>query len=92
MYDGTTQDFNVSELSVADDGVSSVETAGEDCGLVESKELEGSFVTGEAAEALIGGSSASAMKGVKGLLMKLKSTQKGVKLTSAGDGLTAELQ
>ncbi len=92
MYDGTTHNFKVGGLSVVDIGVSSVEASGEVYGLVEAKDLEGNFISGEAGGALIEGGSASAMKNENGVVLKLKSTQKGVKLTLAGKGLSVELQ
>ena len=92
MYDGTTHDFKVSGLSVVDVGVSSIEASGEVYHLVEAKDLEGSFLSGEAGGALIGGGSASAMRNEQGVVMKLKSTQEGVKLTLAGKGLTVALK
>jgi hypothetical protein len=92
MYDGTTHDFKVSGLSVVDVGVSSIEATGEVYHLVEAKDLEGSFLSGEAGGAFIEGGSASAMKNEQGVVMKLKSTQKGIKLTLAGKGLTITLK
>jgi hypothetical protein len=92
MYDGTTHDFKVSGLSVVDVGVSSIEATGEVYHLVEAKDLEGSFLSGEAGGALIRGGSASAMRNEQGVVMKLKSTQKGIKLTVAGKGLTVALK
>jgi hypothetical protein len=92
MYDGTTHDFKISGLSVLDLGVTSIEATGEVYHLVEAKDLAGSFVTGEVGAAFIGGGSAVAMKNENGVVMKLKTTQKGVKLTAAGKGMTVELQ
>lgn len=92
MYDGTTHDFKVSGLSVVDLGVSSIEAEGDVYHLVEAKDLEGSFLSGEAGGAFIKGGSASAMKNEQGVVMKLKSTQEGIKLTLAGKGLTITLK
>jgi Cu/Ag efflux protein CusF len=92
MYDGTTHDFKVSGLSVVDLGVSSIEAEGDVYHLVEAKDLEGSFLSGEAGGAFIKGGSASAMKNEQGVVMKLNSTQEGIKLTLAGKGLTITLK
>lgn len=87
MYDGSTHKFKISGLSVLDLGISAVEASGEVFNLVEAKDLAGTFISGEAGGALIGGGSAIAMKNGNGVVMRLKSTQKGVKLTLAGEGL-----
>ena len=87
MHDGSTHKFKISGLSVLDLGISTVEASGEVFNLVEAKDLNGTFLAGEAGAALIGGGSAIAMKNGNGVVMQLKSTQKGVKLTLAGEGL-----
>jgi Cu/Ag efflux protein CusF len=87
MYDGSTHKFKINGLSVLDLGVSKIDAAGEVFHLVEAKDLNGTFIAGEAGAALIGGGSAIAMKNGNGVVMQLKSTQKGVKLTLAGEGL-----
>jgi hypothetical protein len=92
MYDGTTHDFKVGGLTLADVGVASVEAIGEVYQLVEAKDLAGTFLAGQAGGALVGGGSAIAMKNTNGVVMKLKSTQKGVRLTLAGEGLKIELK
>lgn len=54
---------------------------------MEAKDLAGTYISGEAGAALIGGGSAIAMKNENGVVIQLKSTQKGVKLTLAAQGL-----
>jgi Cu/Ag efflux protein CusF len=92
MYDGTTHGFKINGLSVLDIGVSSIEATGEVYNLVEAKDLQGSFVSGEVGAALVAGGAAIAMKNENGVVMKLKSTQQGVKLSVAGKGMTLQLQ
>lgn len=92
MYDGTSHDFSVKGLSVLDVGISSVEATGEVYRLVEAKDLEGTFLSGEAGGALIGGGSAATMENRNGVVMKLKSTQQGLKLTFAAEGLKIKLK
>ena len=91
MYDGSTHTFDVSGLSVLDLGISKVSAKGEVFNLVEAKDLEGIFVAGEAGAALGGGGSVQAMKNGKGVVMQLRSTQTGVKLTLAPEGLQISL-
>jgi len=92
MYDGTSHDFRISGLTVLDVGVSGVEAVGEVYDLVEAKDLEGTFVSGEAGADLVGGGSALAMKNSHGVVVKLKTVQKGVRLTLAAEGLRIKLK
>jgi len=92
MYDGTSHDLKVRGLTVVDVGVTSIEATGEVYNLVEAKDIEERFVAGAAGAALVGGGSAVAMKNRKGVVMKLKSVQKGVRLTLAAEGLKVALK
>jgi Cu/Ag efflux protein CusF len=92
MYDGTSHDLKIRGLSVVDVGVTSIEATGEVFNLVEAKDIEERFVAGAAGAALVGGGSAVAMKNRKGVVMKLKSVQKGVRLTLAAGGLKVALK
>lgn len=87
MDDGSTHKFKVDGLSLLDLGISKIEASGEVFHLVEAKDLAGNYISGEAGAALIGGGSAIAMKNENGVVIQLKSTQKGVKLTLAAQGL-----
>lgn len=92
MYDGKSYDLKISGLTVADIGISKAEAEGEVYNVVEAKDLEGIFVAGEAGGSLVGGGSVITMKNENGVVMKLKSTQKGARLTLAGEGLRVVLQ
>ena len=87
MDDGSTHKFKIDGLSLVDLGISKIKASGEVFHLVEAKDLAGTYISGEAGAALIGGGSAVAMKNEKGVVIQLKSTQKGVKLTLAAQGL-----
>jgi Cu/Ag efflux protein CusF len=91
MYDGTTHTFDVSGLSVLDLGISKISATGQVFNLVEAKDLNGIFAAGEAGAALGGGGSVQTMKNVNGVVMQLRSTQTGVKLTLAPEGLRISL-
>ena len=91
MYDGTIHKFKVNGLSVIDLGISKISATGEVFNLVQAKDMNGTFITGEAGITVIGGGSASAMKNGKGVIMQLKSRQKGLKLTLAPGGMGVEL-
>ena len=91
MYDGTTHKFKVNGLSVIDLGISKVSAKGEVYNLVEAKDLNGIFVSGQAGIAVGGGGSAAAMKNRNGVVMQLKSTQVGIRLTLAPEGVRVTL-
>ena len=88
MADGSTHGFTVKGLSLVDVGISSVKAEGEVYHLVEPKDLEGTYFTGEAGATLVGGGSVIAMKNSKGVVLKLQTHQKGLKLTLAPGGLS----
>ena len=91
MNDGTVHKFKINGLSVVDLGVSKISTTGEVFNLVEAKDLNGTFIGGEAAVTVFGGGSASALKNGNNVIMQLKSSQKGLKLTLAPSGMKVEL-
>lgn len=92
MYDGTSHSFKVKGLTVADVGISQVELTGDVYNLVEAKDLNGTYISGEAGAALVGGGSALAMENDKKVVLNLKSTQEGIRLTLAGEGLSIALK
>jgi len=91
MYDGSTHKFKVKGLSVVDLGIAKISATGEVFNLVEAKDLNGTFIAGEAGFAFIEGGSAAAMQNGNGVVMQLTSTQKGVKMTLAPGGLKVNL-
>lgn len=92
MDDGSEHPFKVKGLSVIDVGISRIEASGEVFHLVEAKDLNGTFVAGQAGIAVGVGGSAVAMKNANGVVMQLKSSQKGLRLTLAPEGLSVELE
>ena len=87
MFDGSTYTFDIKGMSAIDLGISKVEATGTIYNMVESKDLEGTFLAGEAGITLGVGASALAMKNSNGVILKLTSKQKGLKLTLAPEGL-----
>ena len=87
MNDGSTYSFDIKGVSVIDLGISTVEAEGKVYKLVEPKDLEGMYLSGEAGATLGFGGSGLAMKNQNGLILKLSSKQKGLKLTLAPGGL-----
>ena len=91
LHDGTTHKIKITGLSVLDLGVSEIKATGEVFNLVELKDLGGTFFAGEAGIAVGLGGSATAMKNDNGVVMQLTSSQKGIKLTLAPEGLSIKL-
>jgi len=87
MYDGSVHTFKVKGVSVIDIGVSEVEAKGKVYHLVTPKDLEGKYLSGEAGATIYKGGSAVAMQNGEGVVVYLKSKQKGLKLTLAPKGL-----
>jgi len=88
MYDGTTHTFKIKGLSIVDVGMTSIEATGEVYHLVEAKDLEGKYISGQTGATFIAGGAATAMKNDKGVVLKLRSTQKGIRFTLAPGGMT----
>ena len=87
MNNGSTYTFDIKGMSVVDLGISTVEAEGKVYKLVEPKDLEGMYLSGEAGATFGFGGSGLAMKNQNGLILKLSSKQKGLKLTLAPGGL-----
>lgn len=92
MYDGTEHEFKVTGLSLLDVGVSTIEAEGDVYRLVEASDLEGTFFSGEAGAALVGGGNALVMKNTHGVVVKLNAKQQGVRLTLAAEGVKFKMK
>ena len=91
-YKGKTHTFSIKGLSVVDLGVSKVTATGKVFHLNKLGDFSGNFAAAQAGAALGGGMSAIALKNQNGVVMELTSTQTGVKLTLAGEGLEVKLK
>jgi len=87
MYDGSVHTFKVKGISVVDIGVSEVKATGKVYHLVEPKDMEGKYLAGMAGITIYRGGSAVAMQNGNGVVIHLKSKQKGIKFTLAPQGL-----
>jgi hypothetical protein len=92
MYDDTTHEFKINGFSVLDAGASVAHATGDVYHLVEAADLEGTFISGEAGAVLVGGGAALAMKNSAGVVVSLKSKQKGARLTLAVEGFKIKLK
>jgi Cu/Ag efflux protein CusF len=87
MYDGSVHTFKVKGVSVVDIGISEVKATGKVYHLVEPKDMEGKYLAGAAGITIYKGGSAVAMQNGNGVVIHLKSKQKGIKFTLAPQGL-----
>jgi len=86
-FGGKTYPFSVEGLSVADLGVSSVTTSGDMFNLKNVADFSGNFVAGEAGIAIAGGPTDQILKNQNGVVLRLKGTQQGARLTLAAQGV-----
>lgn len=91
-YKDKTYSFTVRGLSVVDLGVSKVSARGEVFHLDKLSDFAGTFAASEAGAAVGGGMSAVVLRNQNGVVLELTSTQTGVKLTLAGEGIEVKLK
>ena len=92
QYKGKTHTFSVKGLSVLDLGVSKVSARGKVYHLDKVEDFSGTYAAAQAGAAVGGGMSVVALKNENGVVMELSSTQTGVKLTLAGEGIEIKLK
>ena len=92
QYKGKTHTFSVKALSVLDLGVSKVSARGKVYHLDKLEDFSGTYAAAQAGAAVGGGMSVVALKNENGVVMELSSTQTGVKLTLAGEGIEIKLK
>jgi hypothetical protein len=83
--------FSVSGLSVAAVGISRLTAVGEVWGLRDPSQLEGTYYGVDVGVAVGGGGAGIAMRNEKGVYIKLRAAQQGVKLSVASQGTTIKL-
>lgn len=91
-YQGKEYPFKVKGLSVADVGASKITAKGEVYDLKELSDFNGNYVAAEAGLALAGGASGTIMKNQNGVIMRIQSTQQGVEISLAAEGISVELK
>jgi len=91
-YKGKTHTFSVKGLSVLDLGVSKISARGKVYHLNKVEDFSGTYAAAQAGAAVGGGMSVVALKNENGVVMELSSTQTGVKLTLAGEGIEIKLK
>jgi hypothetical protein len=91
-YEGTTRNFSIRGLSVVDLGVAKVSARGKVFNLKKLEDFSGTYAAAQAGAAVGGGMSAVVLRNQNGVVLELTSTQTGVKLTLAGEGIEVKLQ
>jgi len=91
-FQGKEYAFKVNGLSVVDVGISQVSAVGDVFSLNKIEDFAGTFTAADAGIAVGGGVGAVAMKNQNGVVMKLTSTQKGVKLKLAAEGIKIQMK
>jgi hypothetical protein len=91
-YQGKNYTFSVDGISVVDLGASDVTSVGEVFYLNKLEDFSGNYTAGEAGIAIGGGPSDTIMKNPNGVVIRLHGTQKGGRLTLAGQGVTLQLK
>jgi hypothetical protein len=91
-YKGKNYAFAVDGLSVGDVGVSSVTATGSVYHLSKVDDFSGQYTAVSAGATVGGGGGVATMKNANGVVMNLKSTTRGVKLTAAVDGIKVTLE
>ena len=92
LEDGNKYNFSVEGLSVVDLGVSKVSTTGEVYKLADVSKFAGTYTAAKAGIAVGGGGEWTVLENQNGVVMKLKATQVGIKLSLAGEGLKVDLK
>ena len=91
-FKGKTHTFSIKGLSVLDLGISKVSAQGKVYHLAKVEDFSGNYAAAEAGAAVGGGMGVITLKNQNGVVMELHSTQSGVKLTAAGEGLDVKLK
>ena len=91
-FQGKKHAFSVKGLSVIDLGISKISVAGDVYGLKKLEDFNGTYMAASADIVVGGGPGATIMKNQNGVVLKLNSTQKGLKLKLAPEGVTLTLK
>jgi len=91
-FKGKTHTFSIKGLSVLDLGIAKVSAQGKVYHLAKVEDFSGNYAAAEAGAAVGGGMGVITLKNQNGVVMELHSTQTGVKLTAAGEGLDIKLK
>ena len=92
VLDDKAYPFSVSGLSVADVGFAKLTATGEVFQLTELSQLNGTYYGVNVGIAVGGGTAGLALRNEHGVQLRLRATQRGLKLSFASKGMTLKLQ
>jgi hypothetical protein len=91
-FKGKEYPFETSGLAVGGIGIAKVAAVGEVYNLTSVSQFPGTYVKGKAGFALGGGVGGLILKNENGVVLRLKSTLKGVALTLGAEGMTVKME
>ena len=89
---GNRYPFTLQGLEVGGVGVSKVRATGQVYHLRQVADFSGTYVAATADAAVVQGAGLLTMRNQHGVVINLQSTQRGVKLTAGGEGITIKLK
>ncbi len=91
-YQDTERTFKVSGLSIVDVGAASLTATGDVYHLSKLSDFDGNYVAWSAGLAVGGGGSATYLRNEHGVVLRLLSTQSGVRFNLSGNGVRITLK
>lgn len=91
-YQDTERKFKVSGLSIVDVGAASLTATGDVYHLSKLSDFDGNYVAWSAGLAVGGGGSATYLKNENGVVLKLVSTQSGIRFNLSSNGVRITLK
>jgi hypothetical protein len=92
MYQGKTYKVKVDGLSAGEVGGVKIKATGKVYNLKKIEDIEGTYLSGAAGGALVGGGTRVTMKNDKGVGIKIETTAKGLSLKLAAEGVKIKLE
>ena len=90
-YDGESHPFKISGVSIADVGAANIAASGEVYNLKSLADFSGNYAAVSAGVAVAAGGSAAYLKNEHGVVIKLHSTDVGLRFSLAADGVKVTL-
>ena len=91
-YQGASHKFSISGISVVDVGIVNMSATGNVYHLTKLEDLSGNYVAASAGLTIAGGGDAIVLKNEHGVVIKLLSTDQGLRFNLAGSGMSVRLE
>jgi hypothetical protein len=91
-FKGKEYRFTVDGLNVAAVGIAKISATGDVYNLKDASDFPGKYLAVEAGASLVKGPAGLVMRNAKGVLINLKSAQKGVQLSLGAEGLSISMK